>query len=182
MAGRAAITGRASERGTCETRRVLRSRRPGFAGARASLGHSEVSQKRPGHRQFRPRAQSGRLGTWRDEQNSLTTTDDFDKVWTFYKEKFQLAKPDSGAFTQRFDNDVTEKAITVKVFDDIQAHALVGPKSDLVTASGFTVHSLRYQLVGFVYRPKGADRTCILLAYRPNTEFIALLKDRLAKE
>jgi hypothetical protein len=62
------------------------------------------------------------------------------------------------------------------------AHSFAGPKSDVLAARAFTVHSLRYQLVGFVYRPKGADSTCILLAYRPNKEFVSILKTRLLKE
>jgi hypothetical protein len=113
---------------------------------------------------------------------ALVTPDDFDKVWAFYKEKCKLRGPGDGGSTHRFEGGGNERAVTVKLFDDVRAHSLEGPKSESVQARAFSVQSLRYSLVGFVYRPKGSDSTCILLLYRPNTEFIGLLKEKLVKE
>jgi hypothetical protein len=127
-------------------------------------GHSTVGELEFGH----------------TETIALTTSDDFDKVWTFYKEKCQLGALGRGG--ANFQASGNEKAIRVTLFDNVQANGFSGPKSDLLQARAFTVHSIRYQLVGFVYRPKASDTTCILLAYRPNTEFIALMKERVVKD
>jgi hypothetical protein len=113
---------------------------------------------------------------------ALVTPDDFDKVWAFYKEKCKLQDPASDVMTGRFQGGGNEQAVTVQIFDNIRAHSFEGPKSESVQARAFSVQSLRYSLIGFVYRPKGSDATCILLLYRPNTEFIGLLKDMLIKE
>lgn len=115
------------------------------------------------------------------ERIALVTPDDFDKVWAFYKDKCQLRQPGDGSSNLRFEGSASNQSVTIKLFDDVQAHSFTGPKSDLLAARAFTVHSLRYQLVGFVYRPTGAESTCILLAYRPNKEFIGILKDRVVK-
>ncbi len=107
------------------------------------------------------------------------TQDDFEKVWAFYKKKCKLRDPgDIGSNRSSVGGD----GQTVTIFDDIQAHTLEGPKSEGVQARGFSVQSLRYSLVGFVYRPKGGNATSILLVYRPNTEFIGLLKEKLDKD
>jgi hypothetical protein len=116
------------------------------------------------------------------ERIALTTPDAFDKVWAFYKEKCQLSELLSESVRNPFQAGVTGKLRTVKVFNAPQGFSFAGPKSDALTSRAFTVHSLRYQLVGFVYRPKGAESTCILLAYRPNDEFVSLLKDHVVKE
>jgi hypothetical protein len=113
---------------------------------------------------------------------ALVTPDDFDKVWAFYKEKGKLQDPGSDVMTGRFQGGGNEQAVTVQIFENIRAHSLEGPKSESVQARAFSVQSLRYSLIGFVYRSKGSDSTCILLLYRPNTEFIGLLKDKLVKE
>jgi hypothetical protein len=116
------------------------------------------------------------------ERIALTTPDAFDKVWAFYKEKCQLSELLSESVRNPFQAGVTGKQRTIKVFNAPQGFSFAGPKSDALTSRAFTVHSLRYQLVGFVYRPKGAESTCILLAYRPNDEFVSLLKDHVVKE
>jgi hypothetical protein len=121
---------------------------------------------------------SGAIEFGATERIALVTPDDFDKVWAFYKDKCQLREPGDGTESHHFEGG----GAYIKLFDDIQAHSFAGPKSDLLAARAFTVQSLRYQLVGFVYRPKGAASTCILLAYRPNKEFTSLLKERAAKE
>ena len=113
---------------------------------------------------------------------ALTTADDFDKVWAFYKDKCKLLNPGDSSSSARFEGGGTAQAMTFKVFDDIQAHSFEGPKTEAVRARAFAVKSLRYTLVGFVYRPAVADATCILLVYRPNKEFISLLKEKLVKE
>jgi hypothetical protein len=112
----------------------------------------------------------------------LVTPDDFEKVWAFYKDKFKLRDPGDASSSHRFEGGGNEQAVTVKIFDDVQAHTLEGPKSEGVQARGFSVQSLRYSLAGFVFRPKGGDATTIMLVYRPNTEFIGLLKDKLVKD
>lgn len=122
----------------------------------------------------------GELEFGQTETIALTTLDDFDKVWTFYVEKCQLGALGRGGGD--FQASGNEKAIRVTLFDNVVANGFSGPKSNLLQARAFTVHSLRYQLVGFVYRPKASDTTCILLAYRPNTEFIALMKERVVKD
>jgi hypothetical protein len=116
------------------------------------------------------------------ERIALTSSDEFDKVWTFYKDKCKLLDPWNSSETARFAGGGTADAITFNVFDDIQANSFEGPKSDALRARAFVVQSLRYTLVGFVYRPATADATGILLVYRPNTEFISLLKEKLVKE
>src|SRR5207249_12232727 len=113
---------------------------------------------------------------------ALTTADDFDKVWSFYKDKCKLLDPGDSSSTVRFEGGGSAQAITFKVFDDIQAHSFEGPKTAAVRARAFSVKSLRYTLVGFVYRPAAADATSILLVYRPNKEFISLLKEKMVKE
>jgi hypothetical protein len=113
---------------------------------------------------------------------ALVTPDDFDKVWAFYKEKCKLRDPGDAGRTFRSEGGGNAQAVTVKIFDDIQAHSFEGPKTDSVQARAFSAQSLRYSLAGFVYRPKGNDSTCILLVYRPNSEFIGLLKEKLIKE
>jgi hypothetical protein len=85
---------------------------------------------------------------------TLLTPDDFDKVWAFYKQ------------------------MTITLFDDVRAHSFEGPGHEAVQARAFSVQSLRYSLVGFVYRPRG-DATRVQLVYRPNTEFIGLLRERV---
>jgi hypothetical protein len=121
---------------------------------------------------------SGEMEFGATERIALVTPDEFDKVWAFYKENCQLQDLGSGSSTYRFEGN----ALYIKLFDDVQAHSFAGPKSDALTARAFTVHSLRYQLVGFVYRPKGATSTCVLLAYRPNKEFVSILRGRVDKE
>jgi hypothetical protein len=113
---------------------------------------------------------------------ALVTPDDFDKVWAFYKEKCKLRDPGDAGSTVRFEGGGNVQAVRVKIFDDVRAHSLEGPKSESVQARAFSVQSLRYSLIGLVYWPKGGDSTCILLLYRPNTEFIGLLKEKLVKE
>ena len=113
---------------------------------------------------------------------ALVTPDDFDKVWGFYKEKCKLRALGDAGSTLRFEGGGNEQALTLKIFDDIRAHTLEGPKSESVQARAFSVQSLRYSLVGFMYRPRGSDSTNILILYRPNTEFIGLLKEKLVKE
>jgi len=115
------------------------------------------------------------------ERIALTSPEEFDKVWAFYKDKCKLLDPGS-SHTMRFEGGGTAEAMTFKVFDDIQAHGFEGPKSDAVRARAFVVQSLRYTLVGFVYRPATKDATGILLVYRPNKEFISLLKEKLVKD
>jgi hypothetical protein len=116
------------------------------------------------------------------ERIALVTPDDFDQVWSWYKENCRLQGLGVASTTHRLEGGGDQHSMTFKIFDDIQAHSFAGPKSESLSARGFTVQSLRYTLVGFVYRQQGADATCILLAYRPNTELIGLLKDRLVKE
>jgi hypothetical protein len=112
------------------------------------------------------------------ETIALVTPDGFDKVWAFYKEKCQLLDLGDSPSTHRFEGNAMYH---VKLFDDVQARSFAGPKSDALTTRAFTVHSWRYQLVGFVYRPKG-EYTCVLLVYRPNTEFVRMLRDQVVKE
>jgi hypothetical protein len=116
------------------------------------------------------------------ERIALTTGDDFDKVWAFYKDKCKLLDPGVSSQKMRFEGGGTAQAMTIKVFDDIQAHSFEGPNTEAVRARAFAVQSLRYTLIGFVYRPAPADSTCILLVYRPNKEFLSLLKEKLVKE
>jgi hypothetical protein len=113
---------------------------------------------------------------------ALVTPDDFDKVWAFYTEKCKLRAPGDAGSTLRIESSSNGQTMNVKIFDDIRAHSLQGPKSDAVQARSFSVQSLRYSLIGFVYQPKASESTCILLIYRPNTEFIGLLKEKLVKE
>ena len=113
----------------------------------------------------------------------LVTRDEFDKVWAFYKEKCQIPENlGGGNYDPISQHGRSGKSAFIKLRNDVQAVSFAVPKSDALTARAFTVHSLRYQLVGFVYRPKGAESTCILLAYRPTNEFVSLLKDRVVKE
>jgi hypothetical protein len=128
------------------------------------------------------RAKVGEIEFGSADRVALVTSDDFDKVWAFYKEKCKLRDPGDAGGTHRFGGGGDAQAVTVTIFDPIRAHSLEGPKSELVQARAFSVQSLRYSLGGFVYRPKGSDSTCILLVYRPNTEFIGLLKERLVNE
>ncbi len=121
---------------------------------------------------------SGEMEFGATEQIALVTPDDFDKVWAFYQEKYKFPPLGGGTGEHNFEANV----LTIKLFDDVHAFSFAVPKSDLLAARAFTVHSPRYQLVGFVYRPKGAESTCILLAYRPNKEFVSILKGRIAKE
>ena len=115
----------------------------------------------------------------RAETIALVTPDDFDKVWAFYREKCQLLDlGDNPSRTHRFEGTLF---VHVKVFNDVQTRSFAGPKSDALTTRAFTVHSWRYQLVGFVYRPKG-ESTCVLLVYRPNIEFVRMLRDQVVKE
>lgn len=115
---------------------------------------------------------------------ALVTPDEFDKVWAFYKEKCQLDRDNliGSSYSPFSEASFRGDSWIIKLRNDVQAYSFAGPKSDALTARAFTVHSLRYQLVGFVYRPKGAESTCILLAYRPNKEFVSILKDRVVKE
>jgi hypothetical protein len=122
------------------------------------------------------RSKIGEIELGSMDRAALVTPDAFDKVWAFYKEKCQLC--DYAGSTRRFAGGGNEQAVTVTIFDDIQAHRLEGPKSELVQARAFSVQSLRYSLIGFVYRPRRSDSTCILLVYRPHPEFIGLLKSR----
>ena len=116
------------------------------------------------------------------ERIALTTPDDFEKVWAFYKGKCKLLDPGVSSQTMRFEGGGSAQAITINVFDDIQANSFEGPNTETLRARAFVVKSLRYTLVGFVYRPVPTGSTCILLIYRPNKEFISLLKERLVKE
>jgi hypothetical protein len=118
---------------------------------------------------------SGDMHFGTTERIALVSPDGFDKVWAFYKDKCQIR---DGSSAYRFAGNPSN----ITLFDDVHANSFAGPKNDALTARAFTVHSLRYQLVGFVYRPRGADSTCILLAYRPNREFISLVKERIVKE
>src|SRR5262249_48814755 len=116
---------------------------------------------------------------------ALVTPDHFDKAWAFYKEKGQLdpvAGVSGSSYVPWSQGGRQGHQTIIKLRNDVNAYSFAGPKSDALTARAFTVHSLRYQLVGFVYRPKGAESTCILLAYRPNNEFVSVLKDRVVKE
>ena len=85
--------------------------------------------------------------------------------------------PDT-AHLHRFDAD---QAYNVKLFDDVLTRSFAGPKSDALSSRSFMVHSWRYQLVGFVYRPKG-ESNCVLLVYRPNVEFVRMLRDQVVTE
>lgn len=114
---------------------------------------------------------------------TLVTPDEFDQVWAFYQEKCRIH--------DRFERSEfvpAEPALprgthdVVKLLDSAPAYSFEGPPSDALSARAFTLHSLRFQLVGFIYRPVGAKTTTILLAYRPNSEFLSLVKDRLAKD
>lgn len=116
------------------------------------------------------------------ERIALVTADDFDKVWSWYKVKCRLQDLGVASATHRFEGGGDQYSMTFKLFDDIEGNSFAGPKSESLSARAFTVQSLRYTLVGFVYRQQGANATCILLAYRPNLEFIGLLKERLVKE
>lgn len=116
------------------------------------------------------------------ERIALTTPEVFDKVWAFYKDKCKLFEPGVSSQTMRFEGGGTREAMTFKIFDDIQAHSFEGPKGDALRARAFVVQSLRYTLVGFVYRPATTDVTSILLVYRPDKEFISLLKEKLVKD
>jgi serine/threonine protein kinase len=117
------------------------------------------------------------------ERFVLVTPDEFDKVWAFYKGKCQIPEDRNGSSYGPWSQMGRQGHQTIfKLRNDVHAFSFAGPKSDALTARAFTVHSLRYQLVGFVYRPKGAESTCILLAYRPNTEFVSILRDRVVKE
>jgi hypothetical protein len=114
---------------------------------------------------------------------ALVTPDEFDKVWAFYQEKCQIRDYLGGETYSPFSQSgFRGDSWIITLRNDAQAYSFAGPKSDALTARAFTVHSLRYQLVGFVYRPKGAESTCILLAYRPNKEFVSILRDRVVKE
>ncbi len=124
----------------------------------------------------------GDIKMGRTEQATLLTTDAFDKVWAFYQNKCKLPAPGVSATNTRVEFGGNERAITLTVFDDVQPYSFEGPKNELIQSRGFSVQSLRYTLVGFVYRTTGADETCIHLVYRPNDEFIGLLKEKLAKE
>ena len=109
---------------------------------------------------------------------ALVTEDDFDKVWAFYQDRCKLDTPRP----MRFEGGGSAEAITLKVFDDVQANSLEGPKTDPPGAKAFAVKSLRYTLVGFVHRPAPAGPTSILLVYRPNKEFLSLLREKVARE
>jgi hypothetical protein len=114
---------------------------------------------------------------------ALATSDEFENVWAFYKDKFRIPEDVIGSSFVPFSQaGFRGKSWIIKLRNDVQAFSFAGPKSDALTARAFTVHSLRYQLVGFVYRSKGAESTCILLAYRPNEEFVSILRDRVVKE
>jgi hypothetical protein len=124
----------------------------------------------------------GELPFGSTDKIALKTPDDFDKVWSFYQEKGKLLPPGTGGGSIRVEAWGNGKQIAVKLFDDLQTGTLLGPEHESVKARGFVVHSLRYQLCGFVYRPAAAEETTIFLFYRPNKEFLGLLKDRLADE
>ncbi len=128
----------------------------------------------------------GQMEFGNTERIALVTLDEFDKVWAFYKEKCQIPENLGGKtyvpFSEFGSSPGPPISRWIKLRNVVQAYSFRVPQSDALTARAFTVHSLRYQLVGFVYRPKGAESTCILLAYRPNTEFVSILKDRVVKE
>ena len=113
---------------------------------------------------------------------ALTTSDGFDEVWTFYKDKCNLLDPGNSSMTMRFEGNGSANGMTFKIFDDILAHSIEGPTNESLRARAFVVESLRYTLVGFVYRSAAAASTDILLIYRPNKEFISLLKEKLVTE
>jgi hypothetical protein len=115
-------------------------------------------------------------------QVTLLTTHDFDRVWAYYQQKCKLRAPGTAMTTIRSEMSGTQSQITYTLYDDVQPHSFQGFKSDLLRARGFYVQSLHYTLVGFVYQLTESNQTCIHLVYRPNTEFISLLKDRLAKD
>jgi hypothetical protein len=118
------------------------------------------------------------------ERIALVTPDAFDKVWAFYQEKCQFRGHigEGSSYSPWSQAGFRGHSTIIKLSNEVHAYSFAGPKSDALTARAFTVHSLRYQLVGFVYRPRGAESTCILLAYRPNKEFVSILKDRVIKE
>jgi hypothetical protein len=113
---------------------------------------------------------------------TLLTPDEFEKVWAFYKGKCKLRDPGDACGTLRYEVAGTERSKTVKLFDDIRAHSFEGLKSEAVQARAFSVQTLRYSLAGFVYRPRESESTCIQLVYRPNTEFMSLVKDKMIKD
>lgn len=116
---------------------------------------------------------------------ALVSKDDFDKVWTFYRDKVEQkvladGRTPSSVSGPEWEGD--KKVPTVIVNDRHYACTAEGPDSDLLRARGFWVQSRRYKLAGFIYRAKGSDSTGILLFYRPDSEFIGLLKEKMVRE
>jgi len=116
---------------------------------------------------------------------ALVSEDDFDKVWAFYRDKVeQLVRADARAPSSvpGHESEGDKKVSTVIVNDRHYACTAEGPESDLLRAKGFWVQSRRYKLAGFIYRANGSDSTGILLFYRPDSEFIGLLKETMTRE
>jgi hypothetical protein len=112
------------------------------------------------------------------ERVVLLTPDGFDKVWNFYADKCHLHQKGQTARVGGYGTML--QGITLNLYDDKLIDTFEAPKSEGFQGRGFLVDSPRYCLTGFIYRLKGADSTCILLVYRPHTEFVSLLKPRLA--
>jgi hypothetical protein len=110
----------------------------------------------------------------------LTTPDDFDTVWAFYQDTCKLKDPGTNSMEFRLEVTGSGNSMTLKIFDDILSHSFEGPANEFVRTRGFVVESLRYTFVGFVSRPVASNSTDIFLVYRPNREFISLLKERIA--
>jgi hypothetical protein len=127
------------------------------------------------------KASVGKIEVSGVDRVALVSKDDFDKVWTFYRDKGEqkvLAAGRTPLAVQGHEWEGDKKVLTVALHDRHYACATEGPESDLLQVKGFWVRSLRYRLAGFIYRAKGSDSTGILLFSHPSSEFTGLLKGK----
>jgi hypothetical protein len=115
---------------------------------------------------------------------ALTTPHDFDTVWAFYRNAIDAEHFRDGRPSNKYQHDEVDgkKVLTVTVFDNIYACFAETQKADARQARGFWVRSLRYNLVGLVFRARGGDTTDVLLLHQPNDDFLGLFKEKLVKD
>jgi hypothetical protein len=109
-------------------------------------------------------------------QAVLTTPDDFDKVCDYYKRKCDLRPPGASPAIFKDYGSGLDKDFWLVIYDTRNSNWLVGPDSPSGKHMGFDVSTTRYHLAGFVYRGERDDVTQVMLALRPQTEFLSVAK------
>jgi hypothetical protein len=128
------------------------------------------------------RAKIGGIGFGSEIRVVMDTPDDFDTVWNHYQKMNAIREPSDNGTSPQLQKVNFDETSPFTVFDETRAHSMEWFTSESVQAKGFSVQTLRYSLIAFVYRPKDRHKTCIIISYKPHIEFIDLLNEKLQRK